>query len=65
MLQQNNQNPSSYDLAVGFLQVFDLLLNLSQTSNDELMKELQHQNKDYFEKIIANQEEILNRLRGE
>lgn len=65
MLQQNNQNPSNYDLAVGFLQVFDLLLNLSQTSNDELMKELQHQNKDYFEKIIANQEEILNRLRGE
>ena len=65
MLQQNNQNPSSYDLAVGFLQVFDLLLNLSQTSNDELMKELQHQNKDYFEKIIANQEEILIRLRGE
>ena len=65
MPQQNNQNPSSYDLAVGFLQVFDLLLNLSQTSNDELMKELQHQNKDYFEKIIANQEEILNRLRGE
>lgn len=65
MLQQNNQNPSEYDLVVGFLQVFDLLLNLSQTSNDELMKELQHQNKDYFEKIIANQEEILNRLRGE
>lgn len=65
MLQQNNQNPSKYDLMVGFLQVFDLLLNLSQTSNDEIMKELQHQNKDYFEKIIANQEEILNRLRGE
>lgn len=65
MLQQNNQNPSGYDLAVGFLQVFDLLLNLSQTSNDELMKELQHQNKDYFEKIIANQEEILRRISGE
>lgn len=61
----NNQNPSNYDLAIGFLQVFDLLLNLSQTSNDEIMKELQHQNKDYFERILKNQEEILARLKGE
>lgn len=79
MLQQNNQNPSSYDLAVGFLQVFDLLLNASQTSNDELMKELQHQNSDYLEKflhdidtiikqnkiIIEQNKEILMRMSGE
>lgn len=72
MLSENNQNPSSYDLAVGILQVFDLVLNMSQTSNDTLLKELQHQNNDYLEKIVAqneeilrNQEEILTRLRGE
>ena len=59
MLQQNNQNPSSYDLAVGFLQVFDLLLNVSQTSNDELMKELQHQNSDYLEKFLHDIDTII------
>lgn len=48
------QLPSNYDLVIGFLQVFDLLLNISQTSNDELMKELQHQNSDYLEKFLHN-----------
>lgn len=45
------QTPNSYDLAVGFLQVFDVLLNVSQVSNDVLLKELQHQNADYLESI--------------
>lgn len=72
MLSENNQNPSRYDLMVGFLQIFDLVLNMSQTSNDTILNELQHQNSDYLEKIVAqnekilqNQTEILNRLRGE
>ena len=48
----NQDNPSNYDLAIGFLQVFDLLLNVSQSSNDDIMKELQHQNSDYLGKIL-------------
>ena len=54
-----NNNPSNYDLAVGFLQVFDLLLNVSQTSNDELMKELQSQDSNYFEKLLENTKAIM------
>ena len=48
-----DNQPSNYDLAIGFLQVFDLLLNISQVSNDDILKELQHQNNDYLERIIA------------
>ena len=47
----NQDNPSNYDLVIGFLQVFDLLLNVSQSSNDDIMKELQHQNSDYLEAL--------------
>lgn len=54
-----NNQPSNYDLAIGFLQVFDLLLNLNQVSNDDILKELQHQNNDYLSKIISQNEEIL------
>ena len=54
-----NSQPSNYDLAIGFLQVFDLLLNVSQSTNDDILKELQHQNNDYLSKIILQNEEIL------
>lgn len=50
-------------------QLMDLGLNLSQTSNDELMKHLQkqeyvldQQTNDYLKKIIENQEEIIRLL---
>lgn len=45
-----------------FLQVADFQMNIQQSSNDDIMKELQHQNKDYLEKIIENQNEILKKL---
>lgn len=45
-----------------FLQVADFQMNVRQSSNDDIMRELQHQNKAYLEKIIANQEEILKKL---
>ena len=58
-----NNQPGNYDLAIGFLQVFDLLLNLSQVSNDDILKELQHQNNDYLEKIIENNKVIIQQNR--
>ena len=58
-----NNQPSNYDLAIGFLQVFDLLLNLSQVSNDDILKELQHQNNDYLEKIIEDNKIIIQQNR--
>lgn len=54
-----NNQPSNYDLAIGFLQVFDLLLNLNQVSNDDILNELQHQDNEYLNKIIGNQLKII------
>lgn len=44
------------------LQVSGYEQNLKQASTDDLMKELQHQNKDYLERIIDNQKEIMKIL---
>ena len=35
---------------------------LEQANNDDLMEELQHQNKAYLEQILNMQKEILTRL---
>jgi hypothetical protein len=37
---------------------------LVQANNDDLMEELQHQNKAYLEQILNMQKEILKLLRG-
>lgn len=58
----NNDEPSNYDLALGFLQVFDVILNISQVSNDVLLKELQKQDKEYLDKIIEQNERIIKLL---
>lgn len=44
-------------------QLYDLDLNLNQTSNDELMKALDEQTNIYLKKIIAQNEEIIKILR--
>lgn len=61
---QEDELPSNYDLALGFLQVFDVILNISQVSNDVLFKELQKQDKEYLEKIIKQNEEIIKLLKN-
>lgn len=45
-----------------FLQLADFQMNVQQSSNDDIMRELGRQNNEYLEKIIANQKEILKRL---
>lgn len=45
-----------------FLQMADFQMNVQQSSNDDIMRELGRQNEKYLEKIIANQEEILKKL---
>ena len=37
--------------------------DMSQSSNDDLMRELQRQDKEYLEKIIENENEILSILK--
>jgi hypothetical protein len=61
--------PSNFDMYLGVLQLYDVLLNISQVSNDVILNELQRQNKEYLTKIIEqnetiikNQKEILARL---
>ena len=45
------------------LQIMGYRNDMSQSSNDDLMKELQRQDKAYLEKIIENQNEILSILK--
>lgn len=59
LIIMNNDEPSNYDLALGFLQVFDVILNISQVSNDVLLKELQKQDKEYLDKIIEQNKTII------
>ena len=44
------------------LQIMGYKNDMSQSSNDDLMKELQSQDKAYLEKIIENENKILEKL---
>lgn len=66
-----NNNEWSYNLFIGFVQMLDFWLNVAQISNDQLFQELQHQdkilneqNEKYLKKILENQNEILELLKG-
>lgn len=56
----NNMNNNSdnqitmFEMVMGFLTVFNTMLNTKQTSNDTIFKELQHQNTDYLENILQS-----------
>ena len=60
--EDNNNLPSEYDLFLGFLQIYDLLLNLNQVSNDILLQELQKQDKEYLSKIVEQNNKIIKLL---
>ena len=45
-----------------FIQIASYQELLEQANNDDIMEELQHQNKAFLEQIIKNQAEILKRL---
>ena len=44
------------------LQIMGYQNDMSQSSNDDLMSELQKQNKAYLDKIIENQNKIIEKL---
>lgn len=44
------------------LQIMGYQNDMSKSSNDDLIKELQRQDKAYLEKIIENQNKILEKL---
>jgi len=64
-LGELNENNGFFLLNVlaNCFQMLDYNLNVTQTSNDVLFKELQRQNKEYLEKIIKQNEEIIKLLK--
>lgn len=62
---QNNNNQNFFDL----LALFSVALQIAvyeetqrQATTDDLMRELQKQDMEYFDKIIENQNKILEKL---
>lgn len=45
-----------------FVQIASYQELLEQANNDDIMTELQHQNKEFLEQILKNQTEIIARL---
>lgn len=61
----SDNNLSGLDILTVFsviLQVMGYQQNLEQTSNDVLLSELQRQDSEYLDRIIATQNEILKLL---
>lgn len=65
MTNNQNENYSFLDM----LNVFSVILQMigydkdqKQTSNDDLLRALQRQDREYLEKIISNQNQILEIL---
>lgn len=64
-MDNQNNNLSFFDMLTLFsvmLQIQNYQSDLKSASNDDLMAELQKQDKAYFEKIIENQNKILEKL---
>lgn len=58
-------NNNIYDKLGIVLQALSLQILFQDFNNSDLMQELQKQDKEYFEKILIQNEEILNLLRKE
>lgn len=56
-------NSNSVDITSLFLQALSLQILFKDYNNSDLMNELQKQDSQYLEKIIKQNEEILNLLR--
>ena len=54
---------NNLDAASLILQLYNVILLLQDYNNRDLMQELQKQDTHYFEKLIKNQEEILQILK--
>jgi hypothetical protein len=54
---------NSIDITSLILQLYNLILLLQYFNNTDLMQELQKQDKEYLEKIIQQNEEIIRLLK--
>lgn len=54
---------NNLDLSSLILQIYNLILLMQDFNNTDLMQELQKQDKEYLEKIMKQNEEILEILK--
>ena len=54
---------NNLDITSLFLQIYNLILLMQDFNNTDLMQELQRQDSEYLEKIIKQNEEIINLLK--
>ena len=54
---------NNVDITSLILQVYSLILLMQDFNNTDLMQELQRQDKEYLEKIIKQNEEIISLLK--
>lgn len=52
--------PKRLDIFANVLQVVTFLEVFAEANNNDILKELQHQNNEYFTKIIEQNEKILS-----
>lgn len=71
-MEENNNAYFLLSIIANICQLFDFNMNVTQLSNDDLMKHLQEQDKIlsiqtnvYLKKIVKQNEEILKILKGE
>lgn len=62
MYQHNDQFYDTLSMATTILQLVTIMITSSDSSNRELMQELQRQDREYLEKIIEQNNEILKKL---
>lgn len=55
---------NNLDTASLILQVYSLILLIQDYNNSDLMQELQRQDSEYLEKIIKQNDEIIEILKG-
>lgn len=62
MYQHNDQFYDTLSMATTILQLVTIMITSSDSSNRELMQELQRQDREYLERIIEQNNEILKKL---
>ena len=67
MTGENKTGRELHDLSYlslfsSFMSCMNYVENLKQTSNDDIMAEMRHQNTDYMEKLMKQNEQIIQML---
>ena len=62
MYQHNDQFYDTLSMATTILQLVTIMITSSDSSNRELMQELQRQDREYLEKIVEQNNLIIEKL---